>query len=96
MIELFQQPQINVTNARRVCTMSDEEEMLRAKKLERERTVKLKTRIRKNMNLIYTYESRIQARNERIKALLDEVAQIKAKRELAKMEISEDEGKLAA
>ena len=90
MIDLWQ----NAAIANKV--IDTQEEMANAKKLASQRAVKLKTRIRKNMNLVYTYEGKIKARNDKIRALLDEVAQIKAKRELAKMEIREDEGKLAA
>jgi len=90
MIELFQ----NSAIANKI--IDTQEEMASAKKLAKERAVKLKTRIRKNHNLVYTYEGKIKARNDKIIALSNEVAQLKAKRELAKMEIRDDEGKLAA
>lgn len=90
MLDLFQ----NSAIANKI--IDTQEEMASAKKLAAARAVKLKTRIRKNMNLVYTYDGKIKARNDKIKALLDEVAQIKAKRELAKIEIRDDEGKLAA
>jgi hypothetical protein len=96
MIETLQPRIVNITGARRVCRMEDTEEMASSKKLIAAKTLKLKTRIRKNNNLIYTYEGRIKSRYEQISALLSEISHLKAKRELARIEIAEDEEKLAA
>lgn len=96
MIETLQPRIVKITGARRVSRMSAPEEMISNKKLIAEKTLKLKTRIRKNHNLIYTYEGRIKSRYDQISALLSEIDHLKAKRELARMEIAEDEEKLAA